>query len=67
LPSPERDQPINGKKLTIMAFPNPRDIYPSTFGSTKRGLLNLTGRNPVKGEVCPLTMGYFEKVAKAPI
>jgi hypothetical protein len=65
LPTPERDQEINGKKLTIMAFPNPRDIYPSEFGSAKRGRLNLGGRNPVKGEILPLTMGFGE-VAEAP-
>ena len=58
LPSPERDQSIDGKKITLMAFPNPRDINTSQFGPTRRGLLNLTGRMAVKDEIFPLTMGF---------
>jgi len=61
LPSPERDQAMSGKKFEIMHFPNPRDIYPSEFGPSKDGVLDLTGRGIVKDDVFSLTMG-FDKV-----
>ncbi|HKM70415.1 MAG TPA: DUF2934 domain-containing protein [Stellaceae bacterium] len=62
LPAPMRDHMIDGKQITITAFPNPRDIYPSQFGPTRRGVMNLTGRNAVRGEIFTLRIG-FDRVA----
>lgn len=62
LPSPERDQRINGKQLSLPVFPNPWDRLESKFGQPRKGKIDLTGRNIIKGEIATVVMGYEEAV-----
>ena len=43
-------------------FPTPGSPDPERFPLTGRGLLDLTGRDVVKGEVFPITMGYDDLI-----
>ncbi len=58
LPSPERDAAISGRQLAPRAFPAPGHPEPEKYGSPRTGILDLTGRDPVKGEVCELRVGF---------
>tara|TARA_R110002110_G_scaffold98919_4_gene253023 strand:- start:5784 stop:6746 length:963 start_codon:yes stop_codon:yes gene_type:complete len=58
LPSPEKDQEINGQQISIRPFPNPYDLNPSSYGAVRRGTINLMGRDEVKGDVTKITMGF---------
>jgi hypothetical protein len=58
LPTPERDQVINGKPLSLPPFPNPRDLTASEFGPVMRGPLDLTGRTQIKGDVAIVRTGF---------
>jgi hypothetical protein len=64
IPSPQHDAAINGKPVTIPPFPTPGSPDPVRFPLTGRGLLELTGRGVVKGDVVPITMGYDEMVSE---
>lgn len=66
LPSPERDQALQGRNLTLFHFPTPYDQDPSKFGPVRRGKLDLTGRVPAKGEVAPIVVGFDQAKRSAP-
>ncbi len=51
LPTPERDQHINGKKLEIYRFPSVLDFHPSQVGLPRVRQLDLTGSTIVKDDV----------------
>ena len=53
----------NGKPVSMPLFPTPGSPDPERFPLTRRGILDLTGRNVVKGEVFPITMEYDEMVS----
>ena len=61
LPSPEMDRCIDGQQISVRPFPNPYDVSPSDFGATRRGTLELTGRDEIRGDETAITMG-FEQV-----
>lgn len=58
LPSPERDQSLDGKQISIRPFPNPYDLNASEYGLISRGKLNLMGRSEIKGEQTTIVMGF---------
>jgi hypothetical protein len=58
IPSRQHDAGSNGKPVTIPPFPTPGSPDPGRIPLTGRGLLDLTGRDVVKGDVFPITMGY---------
>jgi hypothetical protein len=58
LPSPERDLAIQGRQLTLYHFPTPYGEDPSKYGPVRRGQLNLTGREIVKGQVASIVVGF---------
>lgn len=55
LPSKEHDGA--NAQYSILPFPPPRSAYPQ-FDRPGRALLDLTGREVVRGEVVPIVMGY---------
>ena len=65
LPSKEHDSAMNGQPLSIHPFPTPGSPDPARFGPPCRGLLNLTGREVVRGEVVSITVGYEQRVRKS--
>jgi hypothetical protein len=62
LPSQQHDAANNGKPVSMPPFPTPGSPDPERFPLTGRGLLDLTGRDVVKGEVFPITMGYDDLI-----
>jgi hypothetical protein len=67
LPSKQQDEALNGKSVSILPFPVPGSPDPTRYGSPKCRPLNLTGREPVKGEITTIQMGYDSKApAEAP-
>jgi hypothetical protein len=60
--SQQHDAANNGKPLSIPPFPTPGSPGPERFPLTGRGLLDLTGRDVVKGELFPITMGYDDLI-----
>jgi hypothetical protein len=61
IPCPIKDQILQDSKLTILAYPN--DVQLGRFSEYKFGTqnLNLTGRERIKGEVCPIGM-HFDQI-----
>jgi HNH endonuclease len=64
LPSREPDAKINNQQITMPPFPTPGSPFPERFPQVGRKLIDLTGRDVVKGEVWPITMGYEEMAPK---
>lgn len=58
LPSEKHDGAMNGQSISIHPFPAPGSPDPARFSSAGRTLLNLTGREVVRGEVFPLVVGF---------
>ena len=58
LPSVSRDRCVNGKPLSIPAFPIPGPRDPVRYGRPTVRVENLTGRQPVKGEKVPIVFGF---------
>ena len=42
----------------MMAYPAPGHPEPEKYGRPRTRILDLTGREPVKGEVCELQVGF---------
>jgi len=66
LPSPERDQMIHGRQLTLFHFPTPYDEDPSKYGPVRRGTLDLTGREIVRGQVTSVVLGFDQATRSVP-
>jgi hypothetical protein len=64
LPSREPDTKINNQQITMPPFPTPGSPFPERFPQVGRKLIDLTGRDVVKAEVWPITMGYEEMAPK---
>lgn len=58
LPSQQHDGAMNGQPMSILPFPVPGSPDPARYGPSRHGLLNLTGREVVKGEVMTIRVGY---------
>lgn len=59
LPSEIHDRSLNGKTLEIIPFPAPgASSDPALYGPNRVRVLNLTGRDVVKGEQVPLQLGF---------
>ncbi len=58
LPSPRQDAAINGRKIELVAFPTPGGPDPERFGKPHTKLLDLTGRQVVRGETEPFVFGF---------
>ncbi|MBB2929830.1 HNH endonuclease [Paraburkholderia silvatlantica] len=58
LPSKPHDEASNGKSLSILPFPVPGSPDPARYGIPKHGVLNLTGKEVVRGDIATMTMGY---------
>ena len=58
LPSPEQDKGIDGKRLTFPAYPTPGGVDPQRYGTARVRVLNLCGRQPVKGETMSIALGF---------
>jgi hypothetical protein len=48
------------KPLDLMPFPSPGSSDPDRFPLTGRALRSFSGRDVIKGEVYPITMGFQE-------
>lgn len=57
LPSPERDAALSGRTLNMIAFPAPGHPDAEKYGVPRTETLDLTGTQPVKGEVFSIGMG----------
>lgn len=66
LPSVSQDKCINGKPISLPAFPNPGSIDPNVYGRPTVTVENLTGREPVKGEKVPMVFGFTSIVNTTP-
>jgi len=66
LPSAAHDQAINGKLVTLSVFPVPGGSDPALYGPPGRKTLDLTGRDIVRGEVVPLTVGFENAIPVEP-
>jgi hypothetical protein len=53
LPSIAQDRCIDGKPLTLPAFPTPGSPDPARYGRPRVSVETLTGREPIKGEKVP--------------
>jgi hypothetical protein len=62
LPSPKQDVAISGQKLTFPAFPVPNGPDPARYGKAHTTLLDLTGREVIKGETVPIVLGFDQAV-----
>lgn len=51
LPTPERDQHLDGKRLEMYSFPSLLDFHPSEVGLPRVRQIDLTGRTIVKDDV----------------
>ena len=58
LPSPKQDAAIAGQKLTFPAFPTPGGPDPTRYGRAKFSVLDLTGREVIRGETVPIVLGF---------
>lgn len=58
LPSEQHDSDMNGRAYTLRAFPVPDAPDPALYGAPKTGLLNLTGRDLVRGDTVDIGLGY---------
>ena len=58
LPSIPQDKCIDGKTLSLPAFPTPGTPDPARYGLPRVNVENLTGRRPVKGEKIPAVFGF---------
>ena len=58
LPSPERDKDIDGRNLTLPAFPTTVGIDPQRYGRAQVRLLDLCGRDTVRGETASVALGF---------
>jgi len=58
LPSISQDKCIDGKTLSLPAFPTPGTPDPARHGLPRVTVENLTGRGPVKGEKVPAVFGF---------
>ena len=61
LPSQKHDGAANGVAQSIIPFPVPGSSDPVQYGPTRTGLLHLTGRDVVRGEIATLSV-VFEKM-----
>ncbi len=62
LPSQEHDAAMNGQPVSIHCFPTPGSPDPVRFGPPRHALLDLTGREVVRGEVVPMVVGYEQAI-----
>ena len=60
LPSIEKDRCINGRQLSIPAFPNPGSSDPERYGRPSLTVQHLTSREPVRREEVPAIFGFDE-------
>ena len=58
LPSTSQDKCIDGKPLSLPAFPTPGTPDPARHGQPRVIVEHLTGRQPVKGEKVPIVFGF---------
>ena len=58
LPSISQDKCVNGKSLSLPAFPTPDAPDPARYGHPTTRVEHLTGRQPVKGEKVPAVFGF---------
>lgn len=58
LPSISQDRCIDGKSLTMPAFPTPGSLDPARFGMPSVTVECLTGWAPVKGEKVPVVFSF---------
>ena len=58
LPSISQDKCINGKPLSLPAFPTLIACDPARYGRPTVRVERLTGRQPVKGEKVPAVFGF---------
>jgi hypothetical protein len=66
LPSPKQDAAIHGQKLTFPAFPTPGGPDPARYGKAHLTLLDLTGREVIRGETVPIVLGFNQAVITDP-
>jgi hypothetical protein len=66
LPTPERDQHIEGKKVAIDRFPCFLDFYPSQVGLPEVQQLDLTGTTVVRGDIVTTTMSFDARIPVDP-
>ncbi len=64
LPSEKHDTAMNGQTVSILPFPSPGSPQPEAYGPPGRTQIDLTGREVIKGEAFPLTVG-FESINKS--
>lgn len=64
LPSQQHDLALNGQPISILPFPTPGSPDPARYGPSRVQVLDLTGREVVKGEVVPVQVGYHVAVHK---
>ena len=64
LPSPKQDVAIHGQKLTFPPFPVPGGPDPARYGKASVAILDLTGRELIKGETVSVVIG-FDQMALA--
>ncbi|NCT69223.1 MAG: HNH endonuclease [Rhodanobacteraceae bacterium] len=64
LPSEQHDLTLNGQPISILPFPTPDSPDPARYGPTRVQVLDLTGREVVKGEVISVQVGYDLAVHK---
>ena len=57
LPSPKKDNVLSGRKLRIPAFPLPKRPDSGQYGEAQVEVLDLCGREPIKGEKVPFALG----------
>ncbi|MBV9840649.1 MAG: hypothetical protein JOY99_03780 [Sphingomonadaceae bacterium] len=60
LPSIIQDACIDGRPLTLPAFPNPGSRDAARYGRPRVKVEHLTGREPVRGETVPAVFGFDE-------
>lgn len=58
LPSQKHDAAMNGRSVSIYPFPTPSSPDPERYGSSRCALRDFTGRDVVRGEIVPITVGY---------
>lgn len=58
LPTPKQDAQIDRQKLTFPAFPTPDGPDPTKYGKPSVKLVDLTGREIVRGERNPITLRF---------
>lgn len=64
LPSEQHDLALNGQSISILPFPAPGSPDPARYGPSRVKVLDLTGREVVKGEVVTIPIGYDTAVHK---